>query len=151
MKARVYYSPWTLNVDAITGQRRVTSDVAIWLDENAPGVASTHMVWPDADLDGLPDGPRVITFIRVPDALDIGPLDNLSNTFAFPTYDLSTPMDSIPNGVKNQWRNAITGKGAPASIVEDAVIVRDVAVALMQWINPIAGTVPSWPSAEFGA
>lgn len=59
------------------------------------------MIYPDADADGLPDGPHVLVFVKA-DGVDTDALNALDGVYMFPPHPFDMPMSEVSQAVKDE-------------------------------------------------
>jgi hypothetical protein len=142
---RVFVSGWS----GIAGGT-VTNPLSEYLNDNefgVPLVASYH--YPDADGDGLPDGPYVLTVVQQPtgatnaEGKNIEELSNLPGVLMLPPIDLTTSYSTVSKNTRLLLEAALSSRGISlAELPEDATF-KDVIYKVLNTIQPAA--------ASFGA
>ena len=95
---RAFITSWIY----IPEESRVTHSIAEVYDAVCPNVPATiSMFYPDADANGLPDGPHVLIFIES-ESPAIEQLDTLDGVYMFPPHSFNAPMADVSQAVKDE-------------------------------------------------
>lgn len=94
---RAFICPWEL----IAAESRITHPIVEQGESVVTGPFVCSMFYPDADADGLPDGPHVLVLVEG-DSVTIEALDSLEGVYMFPPHPFDTPLDQVPQAIKDE-------------------------------------------------
>lgn len=107
---RAFICKWSL-----TGNR-VIHPILEWFEANEgtapPAVLSMH--YPDADVDGKPDGPYVLVLVQSPSP-NVEQLGNLAQTWMLPAWRFSKPVSELTAAQREAILSKIDNAGIPRS------------------------------------
>lgn len=86
------------------------------------GQFTCSMFYPDADVDGIPDGTHVLILVKGANPT-IEDLAALPEVKMLPKYRFSKPVSEIPTGVKQVIKDYVVARGIAPSSVFDGVEV----------------------------
>ncbi len=109
-----HYSGETMIRAFVTGWQLVGNQVLNPIVEQGESVVSgpfaCSMVYPDADANGLPDGPHVLIFVES-DSPTIEDLDTLDGVYMFPPHAFDTPLADVPQSTKDEVLGLCASEG----------------------------------------
>ncbi len=105
MKHYVYLTSWYMDGNSVENPildegEKITADVP------------TNYYYPDADMDGKPDGSSVMAITESMDGKDY--FGHLDGVIVLPCYDLNTKIADIPQEVVTAVIGTLVGLGIPA-------------------------------------
>ncbi len=132
MAIRAFLSTWSLVDDEIH------NPIVDHIDTQPDMGITCSMIYPDADVNGLPDKPMVLILVESQQVH--GPvleqLKNLDGVTLIPGQRPDKKMNSLPPSVANDIDGVVSSFGIPRSVVTGATAYSDFLGGIAKYVSP---------------
>ena len=99
------------------------------------------MVYPDADADGLPDGPNMLVIVESQQATgaQLAQLNDLPGVRMIPAHRINDSVDTLTGAQKTRIKDRLLEFDVPLTTIQSFVTVGDIFREVEKHINPNAG------------